>query len=331
MTTTTNPVNDVGDLLRYLQEQTLPMQQKAAGKSADGTLLKKQSDVVEKLRADLAKVAKEIDKKQLAGSLALNAGLQSYQLLLTSLENKGFGAEDRSRLNSVMVTIDHDIESLKKDVKTAQRNKVRAENKHKRALQDEEIAKVALEEAKAKLIGLPKAVQDLIDAISQLSDKTTDGLQATNLIDASIYLTDMKVQLDAGENLPGQSDDAGGAKPRKYPLPGYEALDRLIEDDYENDLVDRIIKDLPPVGDQETHIPEPTDERGLLKRYLGAMQTTSDALSELEQAKVALKTYEERLKALQAERIEKIKSRYAELTSRLPAQSQGTTPPATPA
>ncbi|MCA9908354.1 MAG: hypothetical protein KC519_06855, partial [Anaerolineae bacterium] len=132
-------------MLGYLREESLSKQQDAAGSSTGAALLKKQSDVIEKLRAELDKVALEIDKKQLAGALALDADGKRYDTLLESLHKNGFSVEDRKRLNSVMVTLDTDIDRVSVLLERAKKKKLREETRHKKAAIDEEAAKARLE------------------------------------------------------------------------------------------------------------------------------------------------------------------------------------------
>lgn len=299
-------LNDIGDLIYKLRQESLDYQQMASTSSTDAGLRKEQADVIKKVLTDVQKAEEDVKRKRSEGRRAYDTAQRRFTVSVDGLRQRDFGDDKRTKLNSIIVTIDSDIENYKKEIEAARREQSEAEQRREIAKLNQAYRKAVLERDVANLVSLPKVIQERSDALDKLHIKIGEALNLEDAVTAAILLTEFKVLLDAGDGLPGKGD-----KGRKYPLPNYEGLHIFIDPEYENLLVDRIIKDVPPRGDAETPDDKSKFGKGSLKAYVDALQETYEATRDLEKAKATLKELEEYLKARQGKRaLDNIKKQY---------------------
>lgn len=306
MTTTTSAPTDIDELLLHYQESLKTVQDKTSASTYDADLQKRISEAYKKLNADLAK-ATDLQAKQDAGEVALSGGSQAYVALRNSLERKGF--DDRILLNGSIVVVDSQIEQLRQKWLDAQGPKTDAEAMLKIRKIAEDRALALLDAAKAKLVGLPKSIQDRIGEIDTKRQAVSTALEKDDLVGAGIALTELKEALDAGKSqvdpdktkpLEGAGsehdvDDIYKKKPPvdyAFPLPsGYMSLEWQIDAAYEQSLIDAI--------------------EAALQVYLGTIRETAEATRDFQEKAQVVADYEKRYKDAQTNRLTNIKSRYS--------------------
>jgi hypothetical protein len=300
--------NDIGDLIFKLRNETLDYLETATNSSNEAARRKAQTDVIKKVLNDLLKAEQDIKRKRNEGQRARDTAHHRFTVSVDGLQNRDFGEDKRAKVNSIIVTKDVDMENLKRGIEKAKQEQVAADLRRRIANLNEEAQKAVLERDIANLTNLPKVIQERADAIDKLHIKIGEALLQDDALTAAIHLTEFKVLLDSGDDLPGE-----GERNRQYPLQDYADLERFIDPEYEDKLADRIMKDVSPTGDAETPDDKSKFGDGSLKDYLEAIKETFDAAGELEKAKVRLKELDEHLKVLQSKRLpENIRKRYEE-------------------